>query len=94
MKKLIIVIAAASFFISCGSGSKSGTGLAEEVCECYKKANGLPASDPARATEQDKCLKLQGTNWRKIQNDKAKSDEFNKKLGECTAELLKQSVGQ
>ena len=93
MKKLMI-IAAAAFFIACGGSSKSGTGLAEEVCDCYKKANGLPASDPDRAKEQDKCLKLQGTNWRKIQNDKAKADEFNKKLGECTGDLLKQSMGQ
>ena len=93
MKKLVIM-AAAAFFIACGGGSKSGTQLADEVCECYKKANGLPASDPASAKEQDNCLKLQGTNWRKIQTDKVKSDEFNKKLGECTADLLKQSMGQ
>ena len=34
------------------------------------------------------CSKLQGENWGKIIRDKEQEDAFNKRLNECTDEII------
>ena len=93
MKKLLVITVLATVLISCG-GSKSGKSIADEVCDCYKKANGMEANDPNRSSEQDKCLVKQRELWDKVKDDKEKSDEFNKRISECSSDLIKQSFGK
>jgi hypothetical protein len=93
MKKLLIISILSLGLISCG-GSKSGKDIADEVCDCYKKANGMDATDPNRSAEQDKCLVKQRELWDKVKDDKEKSDEFNKRISECSSDLIKQSFGK
>jgi hypothetical protein len=91
MKKLLIVLLSASLFTACGGG-KDASKLANEVCDCYKKANGLPATDPNRAAAQGDCVKKQGENWGKVKDDQDKSKEYNKIIGDCGSELIKSSM--
>ena len=91
MKKLLIVLLCASLFTACG-GWKDAAKLANEVCDCYKKANGLPATDPNRATAQSDCVKKQGENWAKLKDDMKKSEEFNKIIGDCSKEMIQNSM--
>lgn len=72
MKKSILGIFALSIFTlsSCGE-SIDAAALSQEVCDCYEKANGLPASDENRRAEQDKCGELSTANWEKV---KGKTD--------------------
>lgn len=58
-------------------GAADGATLAKEVCECTTKANAMPADDPNRRKEQDKCSKLQKENWDKIAGDKEQEKAFN-----------------
>ena len=60
-----------------GEEAKDGAALAKEVCECTSKANALPADDPNRRAEQDKCSKLQKDNWDKIKGDSEQEKAFN-----------------
>jgi len=48
----------------------------------------LKFSDPEAKKIRMECSKLQGENWGKIINDKTQEDAFNKKLNECTAEMI------
>jgi len=81
------------FLVSCSKG-KSGKQIADEICDCSKKANGLPADDPNRSAEQGKCTTLQQEGWAKVKNDEKKSKEFNDALGVCATEQIKKSFGQ
>ena len=92
MKKWIIVLLTASFFTACGGGGKSASKLANEVCDCYKKANGMDAADPKRADEQNLCVKMQMENWTSIKDDQKKADEFNKIIGNCGKEMIENSM--
>lgn len=82
----------ATLLVSCGGGGKDASKLANEVCDCYKKANSLPVSDPNRPTAQADCVKKQGANWDKIKDDQKKSDEFNKIIGDCGKEQIQNSM--
>lgn len=93
MKKLMLFLLTVSLLTACGK-SKSGKQVAEEVCECYKKANALDAADPKRAAAQADCLKIQGENWAKVKDDEKKSDEFNKRISECASEMIEKSLGK
>ncbi len=93
MKKIIIAFICFSFLASCGK-SKSAKQLAEEVCDCSKKANALPVSDPQRTMAQADCLNKQGQAWNKVKEDNEKTKEFNKILSDCASEQIKKSFGQ
>ena len=93
MKKLLPILFSAFLFASCGGGN-SATKLANEVCDCYKKANSMDPADPKRTGAQNDCVKKQGENWNKIKDDQKKSDEYNKIIGACGSELIKKSIGQ
>ena len=84
MKKLLIVLFAALLFTACGGGSgeKSGSKLANGVCDCFDKANAMNADDPKRHDAQADCVKLQGKAWSKVKDNQKEADEFNKILSE------------
>jgi len=71
------------------SKSKTATQLAEEICECSKKSNALPTTDPNRAQAQKDCTKMQGEYWNKVKDDNKKADEFNAVLSKCASEQIK-----
>jgi hypothetical protein len=93
MKKCFTLIMLAAALASC-SKSKGGKQLAEEVCECTKKANGLPASDTSRAKAQSDCSLKQFDAWTKIKDDSKESDAFNKVLMQCATDQIKTSFGK
>jgi hypothetical protein len=89
MKNYAAIILLSIILFSCGGKKKvDGMALANEVCECRKKGKGLPFSDPEAKKIRMECSKLQGENWAKIKKDKPAEDEFNKRLNECTAEMI------
>ena len=94
MKKIFIVFGSVLLLASCGSKGKSGKQIAEEVCDCSKKANALPTTDSTRGLQQNDCLKQQRAAWEKIKDDQEKADEFNKALAKCAEEQIKKSFGQ
>jgi len=94
MKKLLIVTGASFLLLSCGGGGNSASKLANKVCDCYKKANGMDASDPKRTDAQNDCFKMQGESWTKVKDDMKKSDEFNKIIGDCGKELIQKSISK
>ncbi|MDZ4807378.1 MAG: hypothetical protein SGI96_03830 [Bacteroidota bacterium] len=93
MKKVFLVLLSASFMIACGKG-KTAKQIAEEVCECSKKANDLPTSDPTRSQAQKDCAAKQVEAWNKVKDNQEKADEFNKILSVCASEQIKKSFGQ
>ena len=94
MKKTLLIILSATLFIGCGGKSKSATQIAEEVCDCSKKANAMDASDPKRSPAQADCFAKQGKAWLDVKDDPKKADEFNAVLGKCATEQIKKSFGQ
>ena len=92
MKKNSILLLVVVLFTSCGG--KSGKDLAQEVCDCSSKANDMPAADPKRADAIHNCSVKQMEAWDKIKDDSKKSDEFNKKLSECSTEMIKKAFGK
>lgn len=84
MKKTILTLSASlvviAFTTSCGGEKVDGAALAQEVCDCYSNANGLPADAPNRSEEQKKCGELQTTNWDKIKGDFEQEKAFNDKF--------------
>lgn len=92
-KAMFLLIALPLFLIGCSKG-KSAKQIAEEVCECSKNANALPASDPNRSKAQDDCATKQRTAWNKVKDDMERADEFNKVIGVCAEEQIKKSFGQ
>ena len=92
MKKLTTLLFSAILLASCGgTDSKS---LAKEICDCYKKANGMDANDPKRSEAQNECIKKQGESWAKVKDNQAKADEFNKMIGDCSKDMINQSLGK
>lgn len=75
-------------------GGKSGTAIAQEICDCSSKANAMDPSDPKRAEAQADCQKKQVDAWNSVKDDAQKSSDFNKKLGECAAEQIKKAFGK
>ncbi len=92
MKKISILLLAVVLFTSCGG--KSGSEIAQEVCDCSSKANDMPATDPKREAAIKDCSVKQAEAWNKVKDDAKKSDEFNKKLGECSSEMIKKAFGK
>lgn len=92
MKKLLIVAGTSFFLLSCGGGGNSASKLANEVCDCYEKANGMDAADPKRTDAQNECVKMQGDSWAKVKDDMKKSDEYNKIIGDCGKKLIEKSI--
>lgn len=79
----ILSIIAGCIISSCSGKKADGKALAEEVCECRKKAEGLEFSDPEAKKIRMECSKLQGENWGRIIKDKEQEDAFNRRLNEC-----------
>lgn len=63
-----IVLLGAAALTSCGE-SIDAVALSKEVCDCYSKANNLPASDENREAEQNKCSELSTANWEKVKGN-------------------------
>lgn len=82
-----MIVLSAFLFTACGK-SKSGKDIAQEVCDCSKKANGMPATDPGRKKAQDDCMAAQQKAWDKVKGDPDKAKEFNDKLSECAKEYF------
>lgn len=76
MKKTILFGAFAMALVSCGE-SVDPAALSKEVCECYEKANGLPADAENREDEQLKCRELSTTNWEKVKGNKENEKIYN-----------------
>lgn len=92
-KLMFLLISFPAFLIGCSNG-KSAKQIAEEVCECSKNANALPASDPNRSKAQADCAAEQRLAWDKVKDNSEKAEEFNKVLGICAEEQIKTSFGQ
>lgn len=93
MKKVFLFVVTISLFTACGK-SKTATQIAQEVCDCSKKANAMDAADPKRADAQNDCFKKQGEAWNKVKDNPEKATEFNKVLGDCASEQIKKAFGQ
>ncbi|MBK8310766.1 MAG: hypothetical protein IPL04_07555 [Chitinophagaceae bacterium] len=70
MKKVFLIILLSSFMIAC-SKAKTAKQIAEEVCDCSKKANDLPTTDPTRQDPKD-CGVKQVEAWDKVKDDQKK----------------------
>ena len=89
MKKIAILTILSFVLFSCGGKNKAdGIALANEVCECRKKGKGLAFADLEAKKIRMECSKLQGENWAKIVKDKEQEDAYNKRLNECTDEMI------
>jgi len=93
MKKVLLFAFSLSLLTACGK-SNSPKKLAEEVCECSKKANAMDAADPKRSTAQADCQKKQVEAWDKVKGNMEKADEFNKVLGDCAKEQIENTLGK
>ena len=93
MKIISILLLTVVLLTSCGGG-KSGKEIAQEVCDCSKKANAMDAADPKRADAQKDCATKQMDAWNKVKDDEKKSSEFNKTLGECASEQISKAFGK
>jgi len=93
MKKIVLIALLVAVFTACGK-SKTGKQIADEICDCSKKANGLPTTDPNRPQAQKDCTAKASKAWNEIKDDKEKADEYNKVLGVCAEEQIKKSFGQ
>ena len=92
MKKITTLLFTAVLLASCGG--PDGKSLAKEVCDCNKKANAMGAADPKRSAEQAACVIKQGEAWDKVKGDQKKADDFNKAIGECSQEMMKEALGK
>jgi hypothetical protein len=93
MRKLVFFSVLIIGMSACGK-AKSGDAIAQEVCDCYSKANELTATNPDRAAAQNDCLTKQREAWDKVKSDVDNSKEFNDRLAICAKEQIKNSVGQ
>ncbi len=94
MKKLFLFALPLSL-LACGGKSKSAKEIAQEICDCSSKANGLPATDPNRSKAQADCMKMQQDGWEKVQRmETVKVDEYNSILSACASEQIKKSFGK
>ena len=88
MKMVFLFALTLSLLMACGKG-KTATQIAQEVCDCSKKANDMDAADPKRSEAQAECGKKQVEAWGKVKDDSKKADEFNKVLSACASEQIK-----
>jgi hypothetical protein len=93
MKNSLILVLSVFLLSSCGKG-KGGKELGEEVCNCSKKANAMPSSDPGRAKAQSDCSAKQVEAWTKIKDNQKESDAFNNVLSVCAKEQIEKSFGK
>ena len=90
MKIITIITILSLALFSCGGKKKTdGIALANEVCECKQKLHGLSSSAPETKKLRLECSKIQGENWGKIIRDKEQEDAFNKRVNECTVEMIR-----
>lgn len=93
MKNFLIPILSVFLLSSCGKG-KGGKELGEEVCNCSKKANAMPSSNPGRTKAQSDCSAKQVEAWTKIKDNQKESDAFNNVLSVCAKEQIEKSFGK
>ncbi|MBC7872887.1 MAG: hypothetical protein H7Y01_02765 [Ferruginibacter sp.] len=93
MKKIVLIALLVSLFTACGK-SKTGKQIADEICECSKKANGLPTTDTTRSQAQKDCTAKASKAWNEVKDDTEKAAEYNKVIGMCADEQIKKSFGQ
>jgi hypothetical protein len=89
MKKIVLSAFAAALLVACGGADPKKD--AQEVCDCYSKANGLPADDANRAAEQTKCLELQTKKYEAYKDNMDQMNEFNTTMSECSKKLIEES---
>lgn len=90
MKKLILSMFVMAALASCGGADPAKD--ANDVCDCMIKSNGLKADDPNRATESEKCAKLQMDSWNKYKDDLDNAQKFNEALSECSKKVMEESM--
>ncbi|MBK8312128.1 MAG: hypothetical protein IPL04_15690 [Chitinophagaceae bacterium] len=89
MKKYSILAVLAVLLLSCGGKIKLMVLLLLMKCvNAAKKVKGLAFADMEAKKIRMECSKLQGENWGKIIRDKEQEDAFNKRLNECTDEII------
>lgn len=66
---------------------------AQEICDCFEKANALPDEDPKRIQEQDRCSEIQ---LKKLEHYTTDADrkKFNDALEDCGQKLIEQALDQ
>lgn len=93
MKKVFLFALTLSLLTACGNG-KTATQIAQEVCNCSKKANAMDAADPKRTEAQNDCAKKQVEAWDKVKEDLDKASDFNKVLSVCATEQINKTFGK
>jgi chorismate mutase len=94
MKKVVLFLFSISILAACGGKSKTAKEIAEEICDCSSKSNGLPATDPTREQAQKDCTEKALKAWNQVKDDQKKADEYNKIIGACAEQQIKKSFGQ
>ncbi len=94
MKKVFSLLLIVTILSSCGGGGKSASELANEICDCSSKSNGLPTSDPTREQAQKDCTAKAAEAWSKVKDDQKEADEYNSIIGKCAEVQIKKSFGQ
>ncbi|MFI5202936.1 MAG: hypothetical protein ACHQF2_00450 [Flavobacteriales bacterium] len=92
-KKMIMVLAMAPIFLaSCGGGA-DGKAIAEEICDCYKKANKASTTDIDKIrAEQDKCMDLQKSKTEELKTNAEEAKKYNDRINECSKQMLEDAV--
>lgn len=93
MQQLAVSIICVVMLAACGK-SKGGKELAQEVCDCSKKANAMPVTDTGRTKAQADCSVMQGEAWTKIKDKPEEADAFNKVLSQCASEQIKEAFNK
>ena len=93
MKTLSVALFAVALLAGCGGGL-DGKKLAQEVCDCSKNANAMPATDPKRTEALNACQKQNMEAFNKVKGDLKQADEFNKLISACASEQIKKSFGK
>ncbi len=88
-----MALIAITLFAACG-GSLDGKKLADEICDCSAKANGMDAADPKRAEAQNACNTKNMESWTKVKDNQKESDIFNKRISECASEQIRNAFGK
>jgi len=93
MRKALFVFISFCFLIACGKG-KSAKQIAQEICDCSKKANAMDPADPRRYEAQDDCQKKNVEGWNKVKEDIEKAAAFNEVMSGCATEQIRKSFGK
>lgn len=93
MKKTLITLLIAAPFILASCGGVDGKAIAEEVCDCYKKANKASKTDiEAIKKEQDKCMELQKSKWDELKTDVEQAKAYNERISECSKQMIEDAL--